>query len=73
MMYSICIGAFRWQIHDFLSDGNSNVCSISRRLLDLHKTRKKCKETDLENEGQGQGVEETGHAIFDWKCSSPYR
>ena len=28
---------------------------------------------DLENEGQDQGVEKTGLALFEWKCSIPYR
>ena len=27
-MYNIRSGAIRWQITDFLSDGNSNVCSF---------------------------------------------
>ena len=27
--------AIRWQMPDFLSDGNSNVCSLSHRLQDI--------------------------------------
>ena len=57
MMYNIRSGTNRWQIPDILSDGNSNVCSISNHLQDIHKWRK-CQNFDLENEGQGQGEEE---------------
>ena len=31
-MYTIRNGAIRWQIHDFLSDANSNFCSFSHHL-----------------------------------------
>ena len=31
-MYNIRKCAIRWQIHHFLSDGNTNVCSISHHL-----------------------------------------
>ena len=31
--------AIRWQILDFLSDGNSNVCSISDNLQDIRKNK----------------------------------
>ena len=37
MMYNIHCG-IQWQIPDFLSDGNGNVCSISHRLRDIRKT-----------------------------------
>ena len=30
-------GAIRWQINDFLSDVNSNVCSMSHRLRHIRK------------------------------------
>ena len=44
---------------DFIFDGNSNVYSISHRLRNILKKReKKCQNFDLENEDQGQGVEE---------------
>ena len=32
MMYNIRSSAIRWQMHDLLSDGNSNVCSLSLSL-----------------------------------------
>ena len=34
-MYNIRSYVIRWQIHDFLSDGNSNVCPISHHTLSL--------------------------------------
>ena len=42
----------RQQIHDFLSDGNSNVCQISHRLRDIRETSK------MLYEDHGQGEEE---------------
>ena len=39
-MYNIRSGAIRWQIPDFLSDGNSNVCSSSHHLRDIRETNK---------------------------------
>ena len=33
MMYNISSGAIQWQIHDFLSNGNSNVCIFSSMYL----------------------------------------
>ena len=54
-MYNIHRGTIRWQIHYFLSDGNSNVCSSFHHMQDIRKTRKK--NFDLGNEGQSQ-VEE---------------
>ena len=39
-MHNIRGGASRWQTHDFLFDGNSNVCSISHHLQDIRKTNK---------------------------------
>ena len=65
-MCNIRCGAIRWQMHDFLSDGNSNVCSISDRLRDFRKRLT----FYLENEDQGQAVEErdlrylTANVIF---------
>ena len=65
MMYSIRTGVIRWQIPDFLSDGNNNVCSVSwdipkskenaKDVYDIFVNQEKCKNFDLENEGQGQG------------------
>ena len=55
--YNIRSGAIRWQLPDFLSDGNSNVYSVSHRLRDMRK-QEKCQNVDLENEGQVQGSEE---------------
>ena len=52
MMYNNCSGAIRWQIHDFLSDGNSNICSISTVCV-IFANLAKCQNFDLENEGQG--------------------
>ena len=40
MMYNIGSGTIRWQIHDFLSDCNSNVYSISHHSQDIRKTNK---------------------------------
>ena len=50
MMYNIRSSTIRWQMPDFLSAGNSYVCSISRHLRGNCKTEKIF---DLENEGQG--------------------
>ena len=52
VIYDFCLMAI--VIYDFLSDSNSNVCSISYRFT----KQEKCQNFDLENEGQGQGVEE---------------
>ena len=38
MTYNSRSGAIRWQIHDLLSDGNSNVLPITR-LRDIRKTK----------------------------------
>ena len=46
-------GAIRWQIPDFLSDGKSNVGSISLAVYELFIKRIKGQKFDLENEGQG--------------------
>ena len=46
MLYNI---GSSMQIPDFLSDGNRNVCLISRRLRDIRTN------IYLENKGQGQG------------------
>ena len=47
-------GTIQWQIHDFLSDGNSKVGSMSHCL----RSQEKCQKFDLEYDGQGQGIEE---------------
>ena len=39
-MYNILNGANRWQMHDFLFDENSNICSIFHHLRDIRKTNK---------------------------------
>ena len=39
-MYSICNGAIRWQIDNFLSDGNGYVCSISKNVRDIRNNNK---------------------------------
>ena len=54
MTYNICSDAIRWQIHDFLCDGNSIVCSICHHLRDIRKTNK-MRKFDLQNESHGQG------------------
>ena len=41
MMYSVCNGAIEWLIPDFLSDGNSNVCSTFHLLRDIRKKSQK--------------------------------
>ena len=56
MTYNIRSGAIRWQIYDFLSDGNSNVYYVAHRLRDIRKWRKMPK-FDLENEGQNKWEE----------------
>ena len=40
MMYNIRSSTIRWKIHDFLSNGNSNVCNMSHSLRDVRKIRK---------------------------------
>ena len=57
MTYNIRSGVMRWQMPDFLSDGNSNVCSISHRLPNIRKSRK-LQDIDLENDGQGQWLKQ---------------
>ena len=39
-MHSICNGTIRWQIPDILSDGSSNVYSISHHLRDIRQHNK---------------------------------
>ena len=39
-MYNIRNVAIRWQIHDFLSNGSSNDCSLLHRLRDICKNKK---------------------------------
>ena len=68
MTYNIPSVAIRWQIPDFLSDDNNNVCSISHHLQ-FNKIVNNC---DFENEGKGQRVEErdlrhsTGNVRVRW-------
>ena len=57
MTCNIRSGALQWQIHDFLSNSNSNVYSICNRVRDIRKSRKKCENFYLQTEGQDQGVE----------------
>ena len=57
MMYNIHSNAIRLQIHNFLSDSNSNVCSITRHLRHVHKS----------NKMKVKIKEKTGVAPFDWK------
>ena len=40
-MYNIRNGVIRWQIHDFLFDSSSNICSISKHLRDIRKNNDK--------------------------------
>ena len=63
MIYNVRGGVIRWQIHDFLSDDNSNICSISHRLRDIRK-QEKCQNFDLENEGRCKGVEKRDLRFF---------
>ena len=58
MMYNIRGGAIRWQIGDFLSDCNSNVCFISHHI---RKTENDL--FDLENKGQSQVGDNFSHKI----------
>ena len=52
MTYNIPGGAIRWQIPDFLSDSNSNVCTFQRLLVKIAAL--KC---NLENLGKSQGIQ----------------
>ena len=49
MVYNIRNSAIRWQIHDFIVDGTSNVCSISHHLRNemILKMKFKVKEEKL--------------------------
>ena len=42
-MYNSRSGANRWQMADFLYDGNSNVCSISHHFYVIFANKIKCK------------------------------
>ena len=62
-MYNIGNGAFLREIHDFLSDGNSNVCFISIFIIIIYEIfacQIEYQKFDLENEGQGQRGEDRG-------------
>ena len=68
-MYSIHNGAIRWIIPDFLSHGNSNVCSISWHLQVIH-TKVKFLPWKWRS---GLRSRWTGLVPFDCKCLIPYR
>ena len=36
MMYNVSSGAIPWQMHDFLSEGNSNVCIVNQQQTYHH-------------------------------------
>ena len=50
MVYNIRSGAIRWQIPDFLSDGNSKVCVLQCLIVEIATS-------ELENVSQGLGVQ----------------
>ena len=54
-MFNIRNDATRWQLHDFLSDGNSNACSISHNIQDIRKSNKTPTKFDKKYEVRGQG------------------
>ena len=54
-------GAILWQISDFLSNGNSNVFSISQHLPDIRQNNKILSLT-LKNEGQGFEEQDLRHS-----------
>ena len=68
MMYNIRSSAIRWQLHDFLSDGNSNIYSNSHRLRDIQifKNQIKSKKYDLENEGEKTGTYAVRLGMFEF-------
>ena len=53
IMHNIRSGTIRWRVHDFLSDGNSNV-ALSLTICKIFTELIKCQKFDLENEGQGE-------------------
>ena len=59
--YNIGVGAIQCIIADFLSDGNSNVCSISH-CYEIFTNLIKCQNFERENEVQGQGEK-------NWTCA----
>ena len=48
MTHNIHSGAIRWQMPDFLSDSNSNVCAISHRSRDISQINKNAKTLTLQ-------------------------
>ena len=62
-MYNIRSGAIRWQIHYFLSDGNSNVCIFQRLLVKIA-----LENFNLESVGQGHEYNFFNDAIR-WQIS----
>ena len=51
--YNIRNGAIRMHIHDFLSDGNGNVCSLSHRLGDIRNGAIRLQIHDFLSDGNG--------------------
>ena len=62
MMYNIRSDAIRWQLPDFLSDGNSNI-DLSLTVCEMFAKQEKWRKLDPETEGQSQGVDERDLAI----------
>ena len=69
-IYNIRNGAIRWQITDFLSDGNSNVCCISHHFQNIRKITKCQKFLPWKWRSKSR---RTVFVPFIWKCSTPYR
>ena len=63
-IYNIHNDALRWQIHDFLSDGSSNVYCLT--ISEIFTNPEKCQNFDLWRSRR------TGLASFDWKCPILY-
>ena len=61
-----------WQRPDFLSDGNSNVCSIAHHLQDIHKSNQMPKVWPWKWRSRSRR-RKTRLMLFDRKCLCPYR
>ena len=61
----------RWQILDFLSDGNNNICPNSHYLWDIQKSRKILELWPWKWRSRSWS-RRTELALFDWKCSILY-
>ena len=61
------------QIPDFLSDGNSSICSVSHHLRDIRTKMLKYRKCWPWKRKSGSTRINTGLAPFDWKCSNPIR